>query len=265
MEQELLIEGDVQNLGDSSSSNTLDTPQVGMYFSSEEVRAFYKSYAQGLGFGISKLGSKKGDDDQIKYFSFGCSKNGKTVPRVKNSFYPRACSKTDCKAKINITVQNDESCFITSIQLEYNHALSPRKSRHFRCNKVLDPQTKRKLELNDQVGITLSRSFQSFIVEAGGYENLSFDERKCRNYVAEARRLRLGNGDAEALNNYFCHMQSRNSNSFYVIDVDEDSHIRNIFWADARCRDACDSFSDVVTFDTTYLTNSYDMLFAPFV
>ncbi|XP_042457631.1 protein FAR-RED IMPAIRED RESPONSE 1-like [Zingiber officinale] len=100
---------------------------------------------------------------------------------------------------------------------------------------------------------------------SGGYENLSFDERKCRNYVAEARRLRLGNGDAEALNNYFCRMQSRNSNFFYVIDVDEDSRIRNIFWADARCRAACDSFSDVVTFDTTYLTNSYDMPFAPFV
>ncbi|KAG6534158.1 hypothetical protein ZIOFF_008043 [Zingiber officinale] len=45
-------------------SNTLDTPQIGMYFSfEEEVRAFYKSYAQGLGFGISKLGSKKGNDD----------------------------------------------------------------------------------------------------------------------------------------------------------------------------------------------------------
>ncbi|KAG6519161.1 hypothetical protein ZIOFF_022650 [Zingiber officinale] len=87
MEQELLIEGDVQVLGDSSSSNTLDTPQVGMYFSSEEeIRSFYKSYAQGLGFGISKLVSKKGDDGQIKYFSFGCSKNGKTTMERTRSF-----------------------------------------------------------------------------------------------------------------------------------------------------------------------------------
>ncbi|KAG6526713.1 hypothetical protein ZIOFF_016714 [Zingiber officinale] len=76
MEQELLIDGDLQVLGDSSSSYTVDTPQVGMYFSYEEVHDFYKSYAQGLGFGISKLGSKKGDDDQLKYFSFECSKNG---------------------------------------------------------------------------------------------------------------------------------------------------------------------------------------------
>ncbi|KAG6481890.1 hypothetical protein ZIOFF_058513 [Zingiber officinale] len=102
-------------------------------------------------------------------------------------------------------------------------------------------------------------------VEAGGYENLPFDERKCRNFISEVRRLRLGDGDAEALSNYFCRMQSRNSNFFYVLDLDEESRIRNVFWADARCRAAYDYFSDVVTFDTTYLTNSYDMSFAPFV
>ncbi|KAG6495182.1 hypothetical protein ZIOFF_042973 [Zingiber officinale] len=60
-------------------------------------------------------------------------------------------------------------------------------------------------------------------------------------------------------------MQSRNSNFFYVLDLDEESRIRNVFWADARCRVAYDYFSNVVTFDTTYLTNSYDMSFAPFV
>ncbi|KAG6536374.1 hypothetical protein ZIOFF_001428 [Zingiber officinale] len=101
--------------------------------------------------------------------------------------------------------------------------------------------------------------------EAGGHENLTFDERKCRNYISEARRLRLGDGDAEALSNYFCRVQSRSSNFFYVLGLDEESRIRNVFWADARCRAAYDYFSDVVTFDTTYLTNSYDMPFAPFV
>ncbi|KAG6492509.1 hypothetical protein ZIOFF_047472 [Zingiber officinale] len=69
------------------TSNGVDTPQVGMCFSAEEeVRDFYKSYAQSLGFGISKLGSKKGDDGQLKYFSFGCSKNAaKDV--LKKAYY----------------------------------------------------------------------------------------------------------------------------------------------------------------------------------
>ncbi|CAJ2646049.1 unnamed protein product [Trifolium pratense] len=49
------------------------------------------------------------------------------------------------------------------------------------------------------------------------------------------------------------------------MDVDDSSHLRNVFWADARCRAAYEYFGEVITFDTTYLTNKYDMPFAPFV
>ena len=38
----------------------------------------------------------------------------------------------------------------------------------------------------------------------------------------------------------------------------------NFFWVDARSRMAYQYFGDVVTFDTTYKTNKYDMPFASF-
>ena len=37
------------------------------------------------------------------------------------------------------------------------------------------------------------------------------------------------------------------------------------FWIDGRSRAAYKSFHDVITFDTTYLTNKYDISFAPFI
>ena len=37
------------------------------------------------------------------------------------------------------------------------------------------------------------------------------------------------------------------------------------FWVDAQLRMAYQYFGDVVTFDTTYKTNKYDMPFAPFM
>ena len=52
---------------------------------------------------------------------------------------------------------------------------------------------------------------------------------------------------------------------YFSVDLDEDGRLKNVFWADNRCRQAFKEFGDVVTFDTTYLTNRYDMPFAPFV
>ena len=199
------------------------------------------------------------------FFSIGCAKNGTFSSRGKNIFQQRPSTKTKCMARINVAVRNNCEFHITSVILEHNHPLSPTKSRYIRSHKVLDPSSKRRLELNDEAGITLAKSFQSIVVEVGGYENLNFDERTGRNFISKVRSSRLGTGDAEALSLYFTQMQARCLNFHYAIDLDEEYRMRNVFWADARCRASYEYFSDVMTFDTTYLTNRYDMPFAPFV
>jgi hypothetical protein len=98
-----------------------------------------------------------------------------------------------------------------------------------------------------------------------GYENLPFGEKDARNFIEKARELRLGKGGGQALCDYFRRMQNQNKGFCYVMDMDDDSRLRNVFWADARSRAAYEFFGDVITFDTTYLTNRYDMPFAPFV
>ena len=52
---------------------------------------------------------------------------------------------------------------------------------------------------------------------------------------------------------------------FFSIDLDEHDRLRNVFWTDRRSRAAHKYFGDVITFDTTYLTNMHDMPFALFV
>ncbi|XP_042980005.1 protein FAR-RED IMPAIRED RESPONSE 1-like [Carya illinoinensis] len=60
-------------------------------------------------------------------------------------------------------------------------------------------------------------------------------------------------------------MRLQNDGFTYMIDVDEELRLRNVFWANARSRAAYEYFGDVITFDTTYLTNRYSMPFTPFV
>ena len=49
----------------------------------------------------------------------------------------------------------------------------------------MDAYVKRRLELNDQAGISLSKKFYSLAVESGGFENLTYTEWDYRNYIAK--------------------------------------------------------------------------------
>ena len=56
---------------------------------------------------------------------------------------------------------------------------------------------KKKLELNDKASIRMNNSFNSFVVVAEGYENLSFLEKDCRNHIEKVRCSHLSReGDA---------------------------------------------------------------------
>ncbi|XP_035551047.1 protein FAR1-RELATED SEQUENCE 2-like [Juglans regia] len=70
-------------------------------------------------------------------------------------------------------------------------------------------------------GIRMNKSFGSLIVGAGGFENLPFLEKDCRNYIDKARHLRLGKGGAGALQEYFCRMQYKNPGFFALMDLDD--------------------------------------------
>ena len=201
----------------------------------------------------------------MKYYTLAYARGGKRISTSKNSFNPRLSTKVNCPAKINIIVGNDGRFTILGAHLKHNHALSPQKSRFQKCNKKIYAYVKRRLDLNDQAGISLSKNFHSLPVESGGYENLTYTEKDCRNYITKAREFRLGVGDAEALGKYLSRMQQRNTNFFHLIDMDGEGRLRNVFWVDARSIAAYEAFDDVISFDTTYLKNKYDMPFAPFV
>ncbi|KAM1068437.1 hypothetical protein ACFX2A_000408 [Malus domestica] len=72
----------------------------------------------------------------------------------------------------------------------------------------------------------------------GGAQNVSFDNRDCYNHLRNVRHRELERGDAQSAT--------------------------NCFWVDSRSRMAYHYFGDVVSFDTTYRTNKYEMPFAPF-
>ncbi|XP_042988764.1 protein FAR1-RELATED SEQUENCE 5-like [Carya illinoinensis] len=154
---------------------------------------------------------------------------------------------------------------LTTMNNSHNHVISPQKSRFFRCNREVSETVKRVLDTNDLAGIRMNKNYGSLVVGAGGFENLPFLEKDCRNYIDKTRHLRLGAGGAGALRDYFMRMLFKNNYFFVFMDLDDDGRLKNVFWADPRNQEAYKYFGNVVTFDTKYLTNRYGVPFAPFV
>lgn len=60
-------------------------------------------------------------------------------------------------------------------------------------------------------------------------------------------------------------MQSKYEGFFFSIYLNTENCLRNVLWADPKSRVAYKYFRNVVTFNTIYLANKFDMPFAPFV
>ncbi|RYR10776.1 hypothetical protein Ahy_B05g079256 [Arachis hypogaea] len=63
--------------------------------------------------------------------------------------------------------------------------------------------------------------------------------------------------------NCFMRMTDINPNFFYAVKLDEECKFRSTIWVDARYRALYEYYGDVVSFDSTYSTNSreWDFLY----
>ncbi|KAH9728856.1 protein FAR1-RELATED SEQUENCE [Citrus sinensis] len=219
-------------------------PALGMLFDNhEEMFAFYKAYGKQERFPVKVRSTKKGTDGIVKYATFACGRSGKSESKFANALKPKPNVKNDCDAKIGGCLNEDGKWVLRTLNLQHNHGLSPDKAKYFPCNRRISASAKKRIEMNDCAGIRITQNFNSIVIGAGGYENVPFLEKDCRNFVDKTRRLQLEEGDAMTLLKYLQKKQAEYS------------------WSRAVYK----YFEDVITFDTTYLTNKYDMPFAPFV
>lgn len=86
-------------------------------------------------------------------------------------------------------------------------------------------------------------------------------EKDMRYVVRKERNLKKEGGDSNVLVAYFDRMEADNSNFFHTHRLDWEGKMKDVLWVDARSRAAYEEFSDVVCFETTYLTSQYVLPF----
>ncbi|XP_043701124.1 protein FAR1-RELATED SEQUENCE 6-like isoform X2 [Telopea speciosissima] len=221
-------------------------PALGMEFESfEDAYEFYNKYAEKVGFGVRIRSSYFKKQSKEKYAAvLCCSCEG--FKRSLQSHNKRPEVRTGCQAMMRIKLRESKGWQVIEVKLEHNHVTNPAGSHFYRSHKGAGSGTKGKLQLTCDAGIHTCK-----------YQSLNGKD------VSMCSKLKKG--DAQAVYDFLCCMQQKSPNFFYLMDLDEDGRLGNVFWADARCRAACGYFGDVVAFDTTYLTHKYDLPFAPFV
>ncbi|XP_074351381.1 protein FAR-RED IMPAIRED RESPONSE 1-like [Apium graveolens] len=213
---------------DEESNEKLAPPEVNTLFNFDrEVYEYYRRYGLQNGFGVMIRNTRKVHGVHT-YVAISCHRYGDPQRKVVDSLNPKPIVKSNCKARLCSKKLDDDTWCVTQFDNEHNHDISPSKAHHFRCNRKLTEHAKRSLNLYDEAGIAMNKSFNTLVVQQGGHENMTFNKKDCENYMRIRRRLRLEEGDDVALQNYFNKAQLVDSNFYYSIDLDDDNRIKNL-------------------------------------
>ncbi|KAL2481958.1 Protein FAR1-RELATED SEQUENCE 5 [Abeliophyllum distichum] len=101
-------------------------------------------------------------------------------------------------------------------------------------------------------------------IDSGDPSSIGCVERDLRNHERNMREEQKGH-DAETLIEFFTLEKEKSPNFYFDYELDDDNKLMRCFWADAESRRSYGCFGDVMVFDTTYNTNKYSIIFAPFV
>lgn len=103
-----------------------------------------------------------------------------------------------------------------------------------------------------------------FQVQASGLGNVGCIDKDIQNYRRDKREA-IKEKDAQFLYERLKQLQEMDPAFFFTIEKDLQYRITHVFWADPTFRNSYSDFGDVVTFDTTYMTNCYNLIFDAFV
>lgn len=238
-------------------------PAVGMEFESyDDAYNYYICYAKEVGFRVRVKNSWFKRNSREKYGAvLCCSSQG--FKRMKEVNRIRKETRTGCPAMIRMRLVDSRMWRVLEATLEHNHMLG---SKNHKSIKKINTETKRKLQSNSDAEVRTIKLYRALVIDAGGNNgNSNSNAREMRNFSDHPNQLNLRKGDTQAIYNYLCRMQLTNPNFFYLMDLNDEVLVKNVFWADARSRAAGGYFSDVIFFDNTYLSNKYEIPLVAFV
>ncbi|KAH6811676.1 hypothetical protein C2S51_025438 [Perilla frutescens var. frutescens] len=206
---------------------------------------------------------------------FTCSKEGKTGESWQNKHKNavarsgernRGHTRCGCKAKMTVKKSHDKNIWVVGYFIEeHNHALAtPTKVHLLNSHRNVSVTKKALIQQFSEANIPTCQQVRLFEIDAGVPSLTGCLEKDIRNHKKDVE-IELFGHDAESLVQHFETEKQRNMNFYFAHETDESGIFIRCFWADCESRRSYANFGNTLVFDTTYNTNKYSMMFAPFV
>ncbi|XP_021721350.1 protein FAR1-RELATED SEQUENCE 5-like [Chenopodium quinoa] len=231
----------------------------------DEAYNLYNNYAYRFGFSIRKGKTRPRNDGTVCAREFVCSKEG-----FKKQSLPKRYTKTDfrtgCKAHVLFAVDKSGVHRCKRHVMDHNHKLVDVDKRHWLRSQrnVSKDQLDMFTSWKDN-GMGVSDAYRFVRKESGGFQSVGCVIKDVYNAVGKEKRKKIKGCDTKQLLKMFAERQTKETDFYYDLELDEKGHIISFFWRDGIMKRDYETFSDLLVFDTTYRTNKYAMICAPFV
>ncbi|XP_074311150.1 protein FAR1-RELATED SEQUENCE 5-like [Silene latifolia] len=262
-------------------------PTIGAVFASLEAGIkVYEVYARACGFTPRKHGTKtlRGGVAHQKFIV--CNRQGfkeskpKQRPRTKGDENMGDGSSTQlvqllrrvkitrigCRAYVRFALLHglDGPAMIDEFSEVHNHRLTSVCNRDLdKISRSLDMFQKTLILDNSKLNIGAGLTFRQVKELVNGYENIGATLIDFKNFQRDIKCY-IGLRDADLFIDRLEKLKATQPQFYFAYDVDPQNRLTKFFWADATCIRNYSFFGDAVSFDPTYGTNKYDMVFTPF-
>ncbi|XP_019172853.1 PREDICTED: protein FAR1-RELATED SEQUENCE 5-like [Ipomoea nil] len=252
-------------------------PAVGQEFNTlVEGIQFYINYARISGFDV-RHSSVKLDRDGVSYLRYlvCCRQGVRGGGHIPRRYEPsstrdprerrrRISNRVKCRARIGFRKRSNRKFFVSIFEEKHTHQLCSESSKVFlRINRRLDVAQQAFLANCVKSNIGASTGLRFCKEARGSYANIGATDVEFHNFKRDLQKY-VEAGDGEMIIATFKAKQEVCSDFFFDHHLDEEDRLARLFWADPKGRRTFRCYDDNVSFDATYGTNRYSMVFVPF-
>ncbi|KAJ0462986.1 putative transcription factor FAR family [Helianthus annuus] len=176
----------------------------------------------------------------------------------------RPSKRTGCKAHIRMSLTPKNTYRISHVFEEHNHSFVDEEDYHLLASSRKLTFTEEQL-LSDfsEMNIGPVRAFNLMRKIRGGFDKVGVTSTDCKNFKRDIN-LFIGEFDVDMAVQRLMKKKLYLPNFSCEFYCDEKGSLAGLFWADEEMKLNYEVFGDVMSFDATFRTNRYDLVFVPF-